>query len=79
MKKIEKLKLNQLSKEELKKRELNQIRGGSCCKCCCGYQWEGDSSTGDNYSANLAAGHTSSYGDICACGSSVPSYEGQCS
>jgi natural product precursor len=44
MKKIEKLKLNQFSKDELGKRELSHLRGGagsgsgsagSSCKCAC--------------------------------------------
>ena len=81
MKKIEKLKLNQLSKDELKKRELNHIKGGSdeCCKCCCGYSGEpGGSSTKDNWSANQALGHKGSYGTFCGCGSSMPVPEGEC-
>ena len=80
MKKIEKLKLNQLSKDELKKRELNQIKGGSdeCCKCCCGYVFEGGSSTMENYSANFAAGHKESYGTLCICDNVLPNSEGQC-
>lgn len=34
MKQIKKLKLNQIDKDELKKREQLEIRGGDCC---CGY------------------------------------------
>jgi len=39
MKVISKLKLSQISKEELAKRQLYSLRGGrsgSCCSCTCG-------------------------------------------
>ena len=35
MKKLIKLKLNQLCNSELKKREMNTIKGGKCCVCGC--------------------------------------------
>jgi|BioPla2DNA2_1021312.scaffolds.fasta_scaffold139630_2 natural product precursor len=74
MKQIERLKLNQLSKEELQKRELKQIKGGNLCKCCCGYAGEpGGSLTTSNMTANYNAGHTSSYGEeFCYCIDSIP-------
>ncbi len=48
MKKLKKLKLNQLSKAEMGKRELNHLRGG--CGSMCGCQYEGEQcSSGDSY------------------------------
>lgn len=35
MKKLGKLKLNQLSKAELENREMNALRGGDCSGCTC--------------------------------------------
>ena len=80
MKKLERLKLNQLSREELKKRELNQIKGGTgeCCGCGCYYQFEQGSSTSDNYSANIAQGYSISYGGNVACGTTIPQGPGTC-
>ncbi len=75
MKQIERLKLNQLSKDDLKKRELNQIRGGERCKCCCGYAGEpGGALTGENALANYNAGYEQSYGDqdFCYCFYELP-------
>ncbi len=73
MKKIERLKLNQLSRDELKKRELNQIKGGDglCCGCGCHYFGDGGSSIADNWTANHANGQTSYGGDL-GCGSELP-------
>ncbi len=61
MKKIKKLKLNQLSKDELGKREMNYIKGGDCC-CGCWYAGSGGSSTYDNGMANLNGGGLHSSG-----------------
>jgi len=73
MKQIERLKLNQLSKDELKKRELNYLKGGNaCCECCCGYVAENGISTAENGATNLNAGYTQSYGDVCYCGVAFP-------
>lgn len=53
MKTISKLKLNQLSKAELERRDLNQIKGGECCcSCACA----GPSSTSDNARSNQGYG-----------------------
>ena len=51
MKKICKLKLNQLSKNDMEKREMNNLRGGGDC-CGCGCHW--DSSAYDNLNENFA-------------------------
>jgi len=75
MKQIERLKLNQLSKEELQKRELKQLKGGNLCKCCCGYAGEpGGSLTTSNMTANYQSGYMESYGDpaYCYCVNSIP-------
>lgn len=53
MKKLIKLKLNQLCNSELKKREMNTIKGGKCCVCGC----RGISSDWDNGNANVAHGY----------------------
>jgi len=46
MKKIQKLKLSHLSKEEMEKRELNHLKGG----CGCGCQYAGEPcGSGDDY------------------------------
>lgn len=64
MKKIQKLKLSHLSKEEMERRELNALKGGICgCGSYCGCQYAGEpcgsgddyyggSSTDDNADAN---------------------------
>ena len=53
MKYIRKLKITQLSKAELGKREQNRLVGGTkCCICGCG----GPSSTTDNHGANTSGG-----------------------
>lgn len=57
MKKLGKIKLNQLNKAELSERELNRLLGGTnCCLCGC----RGSSSNGQNGAANTAGG-TSGY------------------
>lgn len=58
MKKLIKLKLNQLCNSELKKREMNTIKGGKCCVCGC----RGISSDWDNGNANVAHGYEPWYG-----------------
>jgi len=60
MKKICKLKLNQLSKNDMEKREMNNLRGGDCCGCGC--HW--DSSAYDNLNENQKEGLHSYGGDI---------------
>lgn len=53
MKSISKLKITQLSKTELSKREQNKLVGGEvCCLCGC----NGPSSFADNKSANTQGG-----------------------
>jgi natural product precursor len=44
-KKLEKIKLNRLSKDELDRRSMNSLKGGSNCKTCPflsgpGYYWD---------------------------------------
>lgn len=46
MKKIGKLKLSHLSKEEMEKREMNHLKGG--CVCSCAYYGE-PCGSGDDY------------------------------
>jgi natural product precursor len=55
MKVISKLKLTQLSKAELSRREQNTLLGGrGCCLCHC----SGSSGTYDNGNSNNAYGYT---------------------
>ena len=66
MKKLGKIKLNQLSKVELEKRALKFFVGGNCCGCGC----NGPSSDFDNLNANYKSNYTQSYGgeNYCSCG-----------
>lgn len=53
MKKISKLRLNQLSEIKLQDREMNELRGGEwCCSCSCYWAGNGGSSSNDNSKAN---------------------------
>lgn len=66
MKKLGKLKLNQLSSAELNEQEMNTLRGGSGSCCCgCGYAGSGGSSSSSNSSANSSYGYSQSYGGDC--------------
>jgi natural product precursor len=53
MKKLSKIKLNQLNEVELNERELNRLLGGSNC-CIC--HDRGTSDLAANYNANIAGG-----------------------
>ncbi len=68
MKKIGKLKLNQLSKADFMKRQMSAFCGGGspgCCQCGCG----GPSGICENWSANNLEGYNQSLGggEICSC------------
>ena len=56
MKKLKKLKLNALSEVSLEDKEMNALRGGSCCTCSCYWEDQGGSSSSDNSSANSKIG-----------------------
>ncbi|MDR2653467.1 MAG: TIGR04149 family rSAM-modified RiPP [Prevotellaceae bacterium] len=58
MKKLNKIKLNNLSQTEIEKRQMNIIRGGNFCSCSC----MGPSSTSDNMNANYGGGYSSTGG-----------------
>lgn len=63
MKKISKLKLNQIAKVELDKRAMNSITGGAnCCICGCYYANYGGSSDAGNSTANNSGGYFSPSG-----------------
>ncbi len=65
MKKLSKLKLNELSTAELNEREMCRLLGGGtpgCCQCGCNYANSGGSSTSANDSANNAGGKYSDAG-----------------
>jgi natural product precursor len=68
MKKLSKIKLNQLNKSLMEKRELLNFLGGgygagSCCGCGCAFYGSGGGSSAmDNGSANFAQGYYSPAG-----------------
>jgi natural product precursor len=50
---MNKIKLNKLAQNAMKAKEMNHIKGGSCCGCGCKYQGTpGGSSIAANKSAN---------------------------
>ena len=56
MKKLGKIKLDQLNKAELSEKELNRLLGGeNCCLCACA----GPSGPVDNFNANIACRNSS--------------------
>lgn len=52
MKKLSKLKLNQLFDTNLRDREMNGLKGGNVCTCSCYYENSGGSSSSSNMNAN---------------------------
>lgn len=57
MKKLSKIKLNHLNDDELKNREMNNLRGGErVCGCGCNYEDKQGSTTLYNGLANIAVG-----------------------
>ncbi|WP_082231322.1 TIGR04149 family rSAM-modified RiPP [Segatella buccae] len=60
--KIKRFKLNALSAEGLRQKEMNAIIGGNSCGCSCAYANSGGSSTSANMSANYGYDTSSSYG-----------------
>ena len=65
MKKIGKLKLNQIEKKEMGNREMNQLTGGESCGCGC----HGSSSTTSNANANWNYSYSQSGGGNTQCAS----------
>ena len=53
---MKKLKLNQISKSRIEKKQLQKVRGGGVCGCGCYYSGSGGSSTDDNAVANSEKG-----------------------
>lgn len=60
--KIKRFKLNALSAEGLRQKEMNAIVGGNTCGCSCAYEGQGGSSTNANMQANYGISITSTYG-----------------
>jgi len=54
--KIKKIKLNALSSEALRQKEMDTIVGGKTCMCSCYYVNAGGSASNTNSGANYAAG-----------------------
>ncbi|WP_270587033.1 TIGR04149 family rSAM-modified RiPP [Bacteroides fragilis] len=61
MKKLSKVKLTNLSQEDLADREMNALRGGHTCGCAC---IKGAEFKATNYSANVADDKYSPEGNI---------------
>lgn len=66
MKKLKSLKLSQISKTEMEKKEMHNLLGGcgggnTICWCACLYSGSGGSSTYMNYNANSTTGIHPSY------------------
>lgn len=60
--KIKRFKLNTLSAEGLRQKEMNAIVGGDTCGCGCLYEGQkGGSTTADNMNANGQKGYFSEY------------------
>jgi natural product precursor len=59
---MKKVKLNALSMQYLKKKEMNALTGGGACSCSCAYANSGGSSTTDNSQANYGLGNGYSIG-----------------
>lgn len=53
------LKLNQMERELLSRKEMKDLNGGASCGCGCFYQGKGGSSTESNRDANRRGGLTS--------------------
>jgi len=60
--KIKKIKLNALSSEVLRQKEMDAIVGGKSCGCSCAYEGRGGSNSSANMYANYNLGISSSYG-----------------
>lgn len=62
MKKLTKISLGQLHKDDMAAREMNMLRGGNNCGCGC----KGPSSKEDNYSANWKKEYVPSNSVVCS-------------
>lgn len=60
--KIKRFKLNALSAEGLRQKEMNAIVGGNSCGCSCAYEGQGGSTTSANMYANYDLNTQSTYG-----------------
>lgn len=60
--KFKRFKLNAISAEGLKQKEMNAIVGGKACGCSCYYANTGGSSSYCNSGANYSKGYTSTTG-----------------
>lgn len=61
--KLKRFRLNALSAETLRQKEMNAIVGGNSCGCGCAYEDRGGSSFANNMNANYKNGYTSN--NIC--------------
>lgn len=60
--KIKRFKLNALSAEGLRQKEMNAIIGGNSCSCSCYWAGKGGSSINDNNMANHKYNYASVHG-----------------
>lgn len=64
--KIKRFKLNALSADVLRQKEMSSIMGGNSCGCACAYNEQGGSSTSDNMQANYNYDYTSDNSTVCS-------------
>lgn len=60
--KFKRFKLNALSAEGLRQKEMNAIMGGNSCSCSCYWEGKGGSSINDNNMANYEHNYESVHG-----------------
>ncbi|MDR0602922.1 MAG: TIGR04149 family rSAM-modified RiPP [Bacteroidales bacterium] len=75
MKKLGKIKLNQLSKDELIQREMSALRGGNCCCTCdCSCTCSCNELIANNLTSINADRNGNNNADICKINPSVSEY-----
>jgi natural product precursor len=64
MKKLNKIKLNQINKETMSSRQMNEVRGGAWIECSCSCYYTGNDISGisTNCDANYISGYDSTKG-----------------
>ena len=60
--KLKRFKLNALSAEELRQKEMDALIGGNSCSCSCYWRKKGGSSLNANNMANYQSNYSSTHG-----------------
>lgn len=61
--KLNKLKLNEISKNNLTHKEMKMVVGGTSCTCSCYWEGRGGSNVEDNCNANVSVGSEGGYSE----------------